>query len=41
MQVLIKMKESSSLQMKAFKGEESEDMPLFRVSGYDLKLVLQ
>ena len=41
MQIRIKIKESSSLQMKAVKGEESEGMPLFKVSGYDLKLVLQ
>ncbi len=40
MEVRVKIKESSSLQLKAFKGGESEGMPAFIVKGYDMAFTL-
>ncbi len=40
MNVRIKIKEGSDLQMEAIKGVESEGMPAFFINGYDLEVTL-
>jgi hypothetical protein len=40
MNVRIKIKEGSDLQMEAVKGEESEGMPAFFVNGYEMAITL-
>ncbi len=36
----IKIKESSQLEMEAFKGNEKEGMPEFIINGYDMALII-